>query len=73
MSSVTDIANVQVPVHTAYNQWTQFEEFPNFIEGMKQVTQIDHREFDTQIVDQFPDERKRGGETGAWRGRIPPL
>nr|WP_269439621.1 hypothetical protein [Streptomyces paludis] len=40
---------------------------------MKQVTQIDHREFDTQIVDQFPDERKRGGETGAWRGRIPPL
>ncbi|KOT42585.1 cyclase [Streptomyces caelestis] len=70
MSTVKEAVEVEVPVHTAYNQWTQFEEFPNFMEGVEEITQLDarhnhwttkiggvRREFDTEIVDQFPDER----------------
>ncbi|MGW0555788.1 SRPBCC family protein [Streptomyces sp. NPDC002926] len=70
MSTVKDSIEVEVPVHTAYNQWTQFEEFPKFMEGVEEVTQLDdthnhwttkiggvRREFDTEIVDQLPDER----------------
>ncbi|GAA0930360.1 SRPBCC family protein [Streptomyces thermoalcalitolerans] len=70
MSTVRETVEVGVPVHTAYNQWTQFEEFPNFMEGVEEVRQIDDRhnhwttriggvtrEFDTEIVDQLPDER----------------
>ncbi|OAH13111.1 SRPBCC family protein [Streptomyces jeddahensis] len=74
MSTTMESVDVDVPLHTAYNQWTQFEEFPNFMEGVEQVRQIDdrhnhwvtnvagaRREFDTEIVDQLPDERV------AWR------
>lgn len=70
MSTVRESVEVEVPLHTAYNQWTQFTEFPRFMEGVDQVTQVDdrrnhwstsiagvHREFDTEIVDQLPDER----------------
>lgn len=70
MSTVKEAVEVEVPVRTAYNQWTQFEEFPNFMEGVEEVTQLDdrhnhwttkiggvRREFDTEIVDQLPDER----------------
>ncbi|MDG5806106.1 SRPBCC family protein [Streptomyces ossamyceticus] len=70
MSTVKEAVEVEVPVHTAYNQWTQFEEFPQFMEGVEEVRQIDDRhnhwttkvggvkrEFDTEIVDQLPDER----------------
>ncbi|MFE0330585.1 SRPBCC family protein [Streptomyces sp. NPDC003753] len=70
MSTVKETVEVEVPVRTAYNQWTQFEEFPNFMEGVEEVTQLDdrhnhwttkiggvRREFDTEIVDQLPDER----------------
>lgn len=70
MSMVHESIDVDVPLHTAYNQWTQFEEFPNFMEGVEEVRQIDERhnhwrtslagaerEFDTEIVDQLPDER----------------
>ncbi|GHB76381.1 cyclase [Streptomyces viridiviolaceus] len=70
MSTVKETVEVEVPVHTAYNQWTQFEEFPNFMEGVEEITQLDdrhnhwttkiggtRREFDTEIVDQLPDER----------------
>ncbi|MFF5482009.1 SRPBCC family protein [Streptomyces sp. NPDC012935] len=70
MSTVKETVEVEVPVGTAYNQWTQFEEFPNFMEGVEEVRQLDHshnhwttkiggvrREFDTEIVDQLPDER----------------
>ena len=74
MSTIKETVEVDVPVHTAYNQWTQFEEFPNFMEGVEEVRQLDdrhnhwitkiggvRREFDTEIVDQLPDERV------AWR------
>jgi uncharacterized membrane protein len=74
MSKIKEFVDVDVPVRTAYNQWTQFEEFPSFMEGVERVTQLDprhnhwvtnvagaRREFDTEIVDQLPDERV------AWR------
>jgi len=61
---------VGVPIRTAYNQWTQFEEFPQFMSGVEQVRQIDdtrlhwvaevggkRREWDAKIVDQVPDQR----------------
>ncbi|MFE5396095.1 SRPBCC family protein [Streptomyces sp. NPDC056568] len=70
MSMVKEAVDVGVPVHTAYNQWTQFEEFPHFMEGVEEIRQLDDRhshwttrvsgvkrEFDTEIVDQLPDER----------------
>ncbi|MBV1939392.1 SRPBCC family protein [Streptomyces sp. NPDC060006] len=70
MSTVKESVEVEVPVSIAYNQWTQFEEFPNFMEGVEEIRQLDDRhnrwttkiggvkrEFDTEIVDQFPDER----------------
>ncbi|MEU1518637.1 SRPBCC family protein [Streptomyces sp. NPDC005811] len=70
MSTVKESVDVEVPVRTAYNQWTQFERFPNFMEGVEEVRQLDdrhnhwvtkiggvRREFDTEIVDQMPDDR----------------
>ncbi len=70
MSTVEEVIEVEVPVTTAYNQWTQFEEFPQFMEGVEQITQISdtrnhwvteiagvEREFDTEIVEQVPDQR----------------
>jgi uncharacterized membrane protein len=70
MSTIEKSIDVQVPVHTAYNQWTQFESFPNFMEGVEEVRQITDtrthwktkiagasREFDAEIVEQQPDQR----------------
>ena len=70
MTTVEQSIEVAVPVKTAYNQWTQFEEFPRFMEGVEQVKQITdtrnhwkaeiagvEREFDTEITEQRPDER----------------
>lgn len=70
MASVTKSIDVDVPVTTAYDQWTQFEEFPRFMEGVEQITQLDpthtrwkvsiggvDREFDAEITEQHPDER----------------
>jgi uncharacterized membrane protein len=74
MSTITKSVDVQVPISTAYNQWTQFEEFPRFMEGVERVEQRDdtrlhwvaeiggHRhEWDAEITEQKPDERV------AWR------
>ncbi len=70
MSQVQKSIDVDVPVSTAYNQWTQFETFPQFMSGVESVTQIDdthlhwvtdiagvEREFDAEITEQHPDER----------------
>jgi uncharacterized membrane protein len=70
MSSVTESVDVAVPVRTAYNQWTQFEEFPQFMEGVNEIRQLSdktthwkteiggvQREFDATITEQLPDER----------------
>ena len=70
MSTVVESVDVAVPVSTAYNQWTQFEQFPKFMEGVTEIRQTDpthlhwvvdvagvHREFDTEITEQHSDER----------------
>jgi uncharacterized membrane protein len=70
VTTVTESIEVDVPLRTAYNQWTQFEEFPQFMEGVKSVTQVDdttlrwvaevggeQQEWQAEIVDQEPDTR----------------
>jgi uncharacterized membrane protein len=76
MASVIEAVEVEVPVRTAYNQWTQFEDFPQFMEGVKEVRQLDEthlhwtvevagrtREWDAEVTEQVPDERV------AWRSQ----
>jgi uncharacterized membrane protein len=76
MSVIEKSIEIEVPVNTAYNQWTQFEEFPRFMEGVKEVKQLDdthmhwkadiggkEKEWDAEITEQIPDERI------AWRAR----
>src|SRR6476660_1029661 len=43
MSTIEESVEVQVPVATAYNQWTQFETFPQFMEGVESIEQLDDR------------------------------
>ena len=70
MASVTKSVDVHVPIATAYNQWTQFETFPEFMGGVDQITQLDdrrlhwkvtvggqEREFDAEVTEQHPEER----------------
>lgn len=70
MSTITEHVDVDVPVPTAYNQWTQFESFPEFMDGVDEVRQTTdtrthwvtsiggvHREFDADITEQHPNER----------------
>ncbi|MFI6519065.1 SRPBCC family protein [Spirillospora sp. NPDC050679] len=70
MSKIEQSIDVQVPVRTAYNQWTQFEDFPHFMEGVERIEQTTPtrthwvtkiagvtREFDAEITEQHPDER----------------
>ena len=40
MSTIEESIEVAVPVRTAYNQWTQFEEFPRFMEGVEEIRQL---------------------------------
>ncbi|MFE7763238.1 SRPBCC family protein [Streptomyces sp. NPDC057438] len=70
MTQIEESVEVHVPVRTAYNQWTQFETFPEFMSGVERieqrsdtlthwVTKVDgvRREFDAEITEQIPDER----------------
>jgi uncharacterized membrane protein len=70
MATIEESVEVEVPVRTAYNQWTQFEEFPRFMEGVEQVRQMtdtklhwvaeiagQKREWDAEITEQTPDQR----------------
>lgn len=61
-SNIMEFVDVHVPVSTAYNQWTQFEEFPRFMEGVKAVHQVDDAtlEWNAEI----------GGVAEAWTARI---
>ncbi|HXG17986.1 MAG TPA: SRPBCC family protein, partial [Methylomirabilota bacterium] len=43
MSNIEQSIDVNVPVRTAYNQWTQFEDFPRFMEGVQEVRQLDDK------------------------------
>ena len=78
MPTIEKSIEVDVPVRTAYNQWTQFEEFPRFMEGVKEVKQVsDDRlhwcaeiggkkeEWDARITEQKPDERVAWTSEGA--------
>jgi len=77
MANIEQSIEVAVPVETAYDQWTQFEEFPSFMEGVKEVRQLDdthlhwvvehngrRHEFDAEITEQRPDERVAWRSTG---------
>lgn len=70
MASLQETIEVDVPVSTAYNQWTQFESFPEYMRGVESVEQIDEtslhfrtdiagvrREYNAQITEQLPDRR----------------
>jgi uncharacterized membrane protein len=76
MATIEKSTDVEVPVRVAYNQWTQFEEFPRFMEGVREIRQLDDKrllwraviggkeeEWEADITEQIPDERI------AWRAR----
>ena len=70
MKTIEESIELDVPVSTAYNQWTQFAEFPKFMDGVESVTQADDthllwvanvggagREWEAEIVEQVPDQK----------------
>lgn len=70
MSKIEESIDVNVPVRVAYDQWTQFEEFPRFMDGIESVEQVDdtnlhwvakiggiRKEWDAEITQQEPDQR----------------
>ena len=70
MASIETSVEVDRPVRTVYNQWTQFETFPRFMEAVEEVTQVDdmhlrwraeiagqERVWDAEITEQTPDQR----------------
>jgi uncharacterized membrane protein len=74
MSTIEQSVEVEAPLSSVYNQWTQFEEFPRFMQGVEEVRQLDdthlhwvaefggsRHEWDAEITEQKPDERV------AWR------
>jgi uncharacterized membrane protein len=61
-STIEQSIDVHVPVHVAYNQWTQFEEFPSFMEGVEQVIQLDDTHLHWKV--------NIGGKTKEWRAVI---
>src|SRR5262249_53946295 len=76
MATIEKSIDVEAPLRAVYNQWTQFEEFPRFMEGVEEVSQLDDRrllwranvggkvkEWEAEITEQRPDERI------AWRSR----
>lgn len=77
MTQIIETVDVNVPVSMAYNQWTQFESFPQFLDEVDSITQLDdththwkvsvgpfEREFDAEITEQHPDERVAWRSTG---------
>ena len=77
MAQVVQTIDLEVPVSTSYNQWTQFEEFPQFLTFVERIDQQDdthnhwkvniagaEREFDTVITEQTPDDRIAWNSTG---------
>ena len=70
METIEKFIEVDAPVTKVYNQWTQFEEFPRFMEGVERVEQLDdshlhwvaevagkRKEWDAEITQQIPDQR----------------
>ena len=84
MTKVQKTVVVDLPVREVYDQWTQFEQFPAFMSGVKKVEQLDDvrthwvaeisgvkRERDAVILEQVPDEKIRGRRPRASRTRAP--
>ncbi len=80
MSNVEQSIDVKVPVQVAYNQWTQFEEFPKFMDAVDVVRQVDdthlhwvarvagrRKEWDAEITEQTPDQRIAWSSTSGAR------
>jgi uncharacterized membrane protein len=80
MSKIEETIEVEVPVRTAYNQWTQFEDFPQFMEGVKEVRQLDdthlrwcaevggkEQKWEAEITEQTPDQRVAWNSTSGAR------
>jgi uncharacterized membrane protein len=76
MSTIEESIDVNAPASKVYNQWTQFEEFPRFMDGVLEVRQLDdkrlhwrtniggkEKDFIAEITEQLPDKRI------AWRSR----
>ncbi|HEX2626567.1 MAG TPA: SRPBCC family protein [Candidatus Limnocylindrales bacterium] len=62
MSHISESIDVDVPVKVAYDQWTQFESFPQFMDGVDRVAQVDDTTLDwTATI---------AGKTKHWRARI---
>ena len=70
MTTIEQSIDVSAPLRTVYDQWTQFEEFPRFMEGVEEIRQLDDRrlhwvvefggsrhEWDAEITEQTPDQR----------------
>lgn len=70
METIEKTIEVDAPVDRVYDQWTQFEAFPEFMEGIEEVKQLDDKhlhwvaeiagrkkEWDAEIVEQVPEER----------------
>jgi uncharacterized membrane protein len=70
MANIERSIDVDVPVRSAYDQWTQFEEFPRFMEGVEEIRQLDdththwrtkiagrEKEFEAVVTEQTPDQR----------------
>ena len=85
-SSILETIEVNVPVRTAYNQWTQFKDFPSFMKKVESVEQeadekltwkaqifLSHRSWESTIIEQVPEERivwKSKGSKGSVDGAV---
>jgi uncharacterized membrane protein len=84
MAKIEESIEVNAPLRAVYNQWTQFEEFPRFMEGVKEVCQLDdkrlrwraaiggkEKEWESEIVEQRPDEWIAWtSRDGAWNSGV---
>jgi uncharacterized membrane protein len=70
METIEKTIEIEAPLNRVYNQWTQFEKFPEFMEGIEEVKQLDakhlhwvaevagkRKEWDAEITEQLPDQR----------------
>ena len=85
MTTIEKTIDVEAPISAVYNQWTQFEDFPRFMNGVESIAQLDdehlhwkvsiagvEREFDAEIADQVPDDHVAWRSVGEviHRGRV---
>jgi uncharacterized membrane protein len=80
MAIIEKSIEVEAPVRAVYNQWTQFEDFPQFMEGVREVRQLDEAHlhwraevggkeqvWEAEITEQTPVSGSRGARGRAWR------